>query len=211
MATVEHPPRRPQRLPVLALCGAVTQLEAQGRFGTTRASLVATPRFVFVVPHRATVVPMATSSHWLPREEAVGPSEEQLTETLEGMLSSPHGDMAQAESLARVASAGRTGARARRSAGLRGRDYKRRGAFTWDGVDLAPAAAQQLLAYLPSPADAKAANPEVANRRVDEHRRLGSNQRRPGPEPGVLPLNYSDERRPPAGLRAGDPPVRATV
>jgi hypothetical protein len=167
------PPHRPQRPPVLALYGAATLLDAEGQVGSSNASVVATSRFVFIVPHRATIVPLVTS--WLPQQRAVGPSEQELAVALQAMLSSSDRDIPRIESwLATHLAADQVleladlrDYKVGTSGMQRGFYYKRRGAFTWEGMDLAPAAAEQLLGYLPSPAEAKAANPQVAYRRVE--------------------------------------------
>ena len=153
---------------ILALYDAATLTHAAGQLGTTSASLIATHRYVFVVPHDARVVPLLLP--YLPGPQAVGPSPDQLRNALQTMLADPNTRADQVESWlasnlapAQVLQlAALKTYKVETSALSRGFYYKTAGSFTWDCVVLEAGPAQQLAAFLPSPDASKAASPEVA-------------------------------------------------
>jgi hypothetical protein len=153
---------------MLALFNAATLHHADGQFGTTSASLIATQRFVFLVPHSATVVPLVVN--WLPSTQQMGPTPEQLQNALQQMLADPSTTTANVEQwLSQNLGPGSVVELARCKTykvetGLsRGFYYKPAGALTYDSLTLESQAAGQLAAFLPSPEAARAANPAAAN------------------------------------------------
>lgn len=154
---------------VLALIDAATLHHAVGAFGTTRASLVATRRFVFIVPHSAQAVPLLVG--YLPPAQRVGPSAEQLGAALQHMLDQPNATAAQVESWLSAALAPEhvielaalDTYKVESSAMSRGFYLKEPGAVAWSSYTLSADAARRLAAFLPPPATGRGSSSDAAS------------------------------------------------
>lgn len=149
---------------ILPLIESATLTIADGQFGTTSASIIATKRYIFIVPHSARIIPFLID--FLPPSHSVGPTPEALVHALRTMLSTPMITAAHVESWLRgnlqpdqVLELALLKTYKVQHGALY---YKDAGAFTYDAVMLDPPAVQALADFLPSPKEAKAANPLVA-------------------------------------------------